>query len=189
MELWTIIGPPAVGKLTVGLKLAQATGLRLLHNHLTFDLALSLHDYGTPAFYDLCDLLRLECLRSAATSGGIGVIMTFCAGTRGDLEFLERCYALVADHGWQSRCIVLQASDAALMARVGRPERIYPGKLRDPETLQETLDNHDFSVAPVGVPVIRIPTDDYSPDAICTMILEDVPEKTSRQLSATFCQN
>jgi adenylate kinase family enzyme len=35
-----IVGPPAVGKMTVGYELAQRTGLKLFHNHHTIDLAL-----------------------------------------------------------------------------------------------------------------------------------------------------
>lgn len=35
-----IVGPPAVGKMTVGHELARRTGLKLFHNHHTIDLAL-----------------------------------------------------------------------------------------------------------------------------------------------------
>ena len=33
-----IIGPQAVGKMTVGQELAKITGLKLFHNHMTIDL-------------------------------------------------------------------------------------------------------------------------------------------------------
>jgi hypothetical protein len=45
-----IVGPPAVGKMTVGYALAARTGLRLFHNHHTIDLVLRFFPYGTPAF-------------------------------------------------------------------------------------------------------------------------------------------
>jgi hypothetical protein len=35
VTLVIIFGPPAVGKMTVGLELERLTGFRLLHNHMT----------------------------------------------------------------------------------------------------------------------------------------------------------
>jgi shikimate kinase len=37
-----IVGPPAVGKMTVGYELAAQTGLKLFHNHQTIELVLEL---------------------------------------------------------------------------------------------------------------------------------------------------
>jgi 2-phosphoglycerate kinase len=45
-----IVGPPAVGKMTVGFALAERTGLRLFHNHQTIELALNFFEFGTPPF-------------------------------------------------------------------------------------------------------------------------------------------
>lgn len=48
-----IVGPPAVGKMTVGHELAKRTGLKLFHNHHTIDLALRFFPFGTPPFQRL----------------------------------------------------------------------------------------------------------------------------------------
>ena len=48
MKLVVIFGPPAVGKMTVGQELARRTGLRLLHNHMTIKLELTLRANTTP---------------------------------------------------------------------------------------------------------------------------------------------
>ena len=38
LKFVTIIGPQAVGKMTVGQELAKITGLKLFHNHMTIEL-------------------------------------------------------------------------------------------------------------------------------------------------------
>jgi hypothetical protein len=45
-----IIGPPAVGKMTVGKGLSHRTGLPLFHNHLSIEAVLPVFDFGTEAF-------------------------------------------------------------------------------------------------------------------------------------------
>ena len=45
-----IIGPPAVGKMTVGQALAQQTGYPLLHNHVVADIVSPYFPIGTPEF-------------------------------------------------------------------------------------------------------------------------------------------
>jgi hypothetical protein len=34
-----VVGPPAVGKMSVGQAIAERTGLRLFHNHISIELA------------------------------------------------------------------------------------------------------------------------------------------------------
>jgi hypothetical protein len=45
-----VVGPPAVGKMSVGQAVTERAGLRLFHNHISIELALRYFDYGTPAF-------------------------------------------------------------------------------------------------------------------------------------------
>ncbi len=45
MTLVIIFGPPAVGKMTVGLELQRITGFRLFHNHMTADPLLRLFPF------------------------------------------------------------------------------------------------------------------------------------------------
>lgn len=48
MNFYLIIGPQAVGKMTVGQELAHYTGARLFYNHMTIDLVDYFFDYSTP---------------------------------------------------------------------------------------------------------------------------------------------
>ncbi len=72
-----IVGPPAVGKMTVGHELAQRTGLRLFHNHHTIDLALRFFAYGTPPFHRLVGEFRRRILQEVAASDLPGLIFTY----------------------------------------------------------------------------------------------------------------
>jgi broad-specificity NMP kinase len=47
MRLIFLYGLPGVGKLTVARELAEFTGFKVFHNHLTVDLVGSVFDFGT----------------------------------------------------------------------------------------------------------------------------------------------
>ncbi len=50
MDFIFIFGPQAVGKMTVGQELSKLMGYRLLHNHLTIDIARALYDVKDARF-------------------------------------------------------------------------------------------------------------------------------------------
>src|SRR5438045_7029470 len=72
-----IVGPPAVGKMTVGYELAQRTGFKLFHNHHTIDLALRFFAYGTPPFQRLVREFRRRIFEEVAASDLPGLIFTY----------------------------------------------------------------------------------------------------------------
>ena len=72
-----IIGPPAVGKMTVGHELALRTGLKLLHNHQTIDLILPFFPFGTPPFGRLVGEFRRRIFEEVASSELPGIIFTY----------------------------------------------------------------------------------------------------------------
>jgi cytidylate kinase len=72
-----IVGPPAVGKMTVGHALAERTGLRLFHNHQTIDLVLRFFAYGTPPFQRLVGEFRRRIFEEVAASELPGLIFTY----------------------------------------------------------------------------------------------------------------
>jgi shikimate kinase len=64
-----LIGPPAVGKMTVGQELARRTGFHLLHNHQINDLVSDFFPFGTPAFNCLVRSYRNQFFDAAAQNG------------------------------------------------------------------------------------------------------------------------
>ena len=77
MNFVIIFGPPAVGKMSVGHELAKLTGLKLFHNHMTIELALSFFDFGQPQFLRLVSEFRRRIFEEVAASELPGLIFTF----------------------------------------------------------------------------------------------------------------
>ncbi|WP_181138997.1 AAA family ATPase [Streptomyces sp. Ru72] len=72
-----IVGPPAVGKMTVGQEIAGRTGLRLFHNHMAIEPVLRFFDFGSPPFRRLVGEFRRNLIEEVAASDLPGLIFTF----------------------------------------------------------------------------------------------------------------
>jgi hypothetical protein len=71
-----VVGPPAVGKMSVGQAIAERTGLRLFHNHISIELALRYFEYGSPAFVRISGVRRMV-FEEVAASDLPGLVFTF----------------------------------------------------------------------------------------------------------------
>ncbi|MEU9075538.1 AAA family ATPase [Kitasatospora sp. NPDC004745] len=71
-----VIGPAAVGKMTVGGAIAERTGFKLFHNHLTIEPLLRLFDYQSPQFQRLNHGFREQIFAEAAASDLPGLVFT-----------------------------------------------------------------------------------------------------------------
>lgn len=88
-----LIGPPAVGKMTIGQALARLTGMRLFFNHQIIDLLTEYLEFGTPEFEDVTHPFYTNFMRSTAQAG-VSLIITW--GWRFDIaEDTERVAAFV----------------------------------------------------------------------------------------------
>ena len=76
MKLLILIGPPAVGKATVGRIIAEKTNFKLFHNHMIMDGVIELFGVGTPAEDTLSKLIRSEVIKEAAEAG-IDLLFTY----------------------------------------------------------------------------------------------------------------
>jgi hypothetical protein len=87
-----ICGPPAVGKMTVGLDLSDITGFPLFHNHLSIEAVLPVFSYGSPSFNRIVAQLRDSVFVEAARSDLPGLIFTmmWAFDLPGDLKFVEK---------------------------------------------------------------------------------------------------
>src|SRR4051794_7361604 len=89
MKLIVIYGPPAAGKYTIAHALAEKTGYKLFHNHLTVDLLKPIFTFGTPEFFKLNQKIRLEVFEEAARQNVPGIIFTFVYAKGTDDPFVR----------------------------------------------------------------------------------------------------
>ncbi len=119
MPLVVLVGPPAVGKMTVGRALAARTGLRLLYNHLTSDVVVRFFDYGTPAYNRLVAGFRTRLAEEVAASDLPGLVVTYvwAFDLPGDAAFVEQLAAVFRARG---RPVYLAELEAPLAVRLER---------------------------------------------------------------------
>lgn len=81
-----IIGPQAVGKMTVGQELAKATGYKLFYNHMTIEMVRLIFDYDKKVYQKMNQLIRYEVLEEFSKSNEKGIIFTGCFDFGKDFE-------------------------------------------------------------------------------------------------------
>ena len=121
-----IFGPPAVGKMTVGRALAEKTGFRLLHNHMTIELLLNFFEFGSAPFSRLNTEFRRMLFRELADSELPGVIFTFMwaldlESERGDVDEVVEIFE---SRGARVFFVELEASLEARLLRNRHEDRL-----------------------------------------------------------------
>ena len=114
-----IIGPQAVGKMTVGQQLSRATGYKFMSNHQTIELLLPIFDYGTPSFQRLLFDFRLSLFEEVAASKVPGFIFSCVSDFDSVLDRGQtQCYiAPFARRGARVLFVELEASFATRLER------------------------------------------------------------------------
>jgi hypothetical protein len=114
-----IVGPPAVGKMTVGHALAARTGLRLFHNHQTIDLVLPFFGFGTAPFRRLVGEFRRRLLEEVATSDLPGLIFTYvwAFDDPSDAAAVEEYAGIFRRRGGRVLFVELEATQAERLRR------------------------------------------------------------------------
>ncbi len=107
-----ILGPHAVGKMTVGQELAKLTGFRLFHNHMSIELSRKLFSpIETKEFGQLNEMIRQSVFEMFATRNLPGLIFTnMCAfDDPNDLQSLTKIISLFERNGIESYVVELCA--------------------------------------------------------------------------------
>ena len=73
-----IIGPQAVGKMTVGQELAKITGYKLLYNHMTIEMVRLIFDYDKEVYRKMNSIIRYDIFKEFSKSNEKGIIFTGC---------------------------------------------------------------------------------------------------------------
>ena len=77
-NLIQIIGPQAVGKMTVGQELSKITGYKLFYNHMTIEMVRLIFDYDKEAYRKMSSKIRYEVFKEFSKSKEKGIIFTGC---------------------------------------------------------------------------------------------------------------
>ena len=114
-----IVGPPAVGKMTVGLALSAQTGFPLFHNHIPIEAVLPVFVFGSPGFNRLVSGFREAVLREVAQSELDGFVysLMFDFADPHELEFLGKLQSQFGPPEWR---VVVAELEADLEVRLER---------------------------------------------------------------------
>ena len=148
MKLLFIYGPPAAGKLTVSNEIAERTGFKVFHNHLTIDAIRPVFEFGTPSFGKLVSQVRIDTIAEAAREN-VDLIYTFCYAKPSDDSHIKRVIEAVETNGGELCPVLLYCSREELENRVSLESRLGYSKISTAETLNQLLEKHDlFSTIP-----------------------------------------
>lgn len=171
MKLIFLHGMPGVGKLTVARELANLTGFRLFHNHLTVDLVLSLFEFGSQPFVELRERLWLDTFAQACDAKLDGLIFTFAFEKTVSDEFVPNVVKLVESHGGEVVFVSLYCESAELERRLTDPARGKFGKLNSLELFRQLDSDGTFD------------TPDNVPDRISLDITNITPVAAARKIA------
>jgi hypothetical protein len=170
MKLVFIYGRPAVGKLTVARVLAEMTGGRLFHNHLTVNLVLSLYEFGTPGFIELRERIWTDVFRRALAGRLPLLIFTFNPENSVPQRFVDELFTEFNSAGSEVIPIELIASEPAIEARMGSVSRIQEGKTLTLDAYQELRAKGTFDSPVIRSPRITLDTEKMKPEAAAARI-------------------
>jgi chloramphenicol 3-O-phosphotransferase len=143
MKLVFIHGAPAVGKLTVARELAELTGFRLFHNHLTVDLLSPVFAFGSEPFVVLREQIWLSTFREAAKNS-VSLIFTFNPEATVRKGFIQDTIDVVGSAGGTVIFVELRCSEDELERRIEDPSRNEFGKLASVEQYRSLKDSGAF---------------------------------------------
>jgi hypothetical protein len=141
-----LVGPPAVGKMTVGREIARRTGLILSHNHRTIDLVLDFFPFGSPPFLRLVHAFRRGIFEEVAASDLPGMIFTYVWAYDHPSEqvTLDEYAEPFRRRGGRVLFAELAATQAERLRRSATPERLAEKPhMRDVEAAQRRLTDWD----------------------------------------------
>lgn len=121
-----VVGPPAVGKMSVGQAVSERTGLRLFHNHIAIELALRYFDYGTPAFHRIDGEIRRLVIEEVAASDLPGLVFTYvwAFNVPEDQALVEEYAKPFRERGARVLFVELEATQAERLKRIAGLSRL-----------------------------------------------------------------
>ncbi|MEL6925547.1 MAG: AAA family ATPase [Bacteroidota bacterium] len=182
MQFFIIFGPGAVGKMTVGKALAEKTGLKLFHNHVSLEFAFQYFEFGTPQFRKISELIRFETFKAVASSDLPGLIFTFvwAFDLPEEEKYVDRIVAIFEAVGADIYYVELEADQAIRIERNRSTARLEakPSK-RDIKRSENVLCHQDekyrlntFPGEFTRVNYLKINNDHLTAEAVADQIID-----------------
>jgi shikimate kinase len=172
MKLIVLYGPPAAGKYTIAKAVAERTGYKLFHNHLTVDLLKTVFEFGTPGFFELIQKIRLDVFEEAAKQNIPGMVFTFVYEKDTDDPFIKELVERVTKYGGEVMFIQISCEKEVLLQRVKEDSRKVFQKVKSEEALQNSLSNSDQMSSISFVESIRIDNTHLTAEEAVQKVLE-----------------
>lgn len=185
MTLLFVFGPPAVGKMTVGRAIADASDFRLFHNHHVIEPLLDVFAFESPAFQTLMGELRQRVLEEAA-GAGVDLVFTlvWALDLPADAAAVRRHLTPFVEAGSRVAIVELYADLETRLGRNRTPYRLAEkkskrdlawsdGNVRDLERIQMNTgvpSPADDVIA--DFPHLRIDNTDRTPEDVAAQILD-----------------
>lgn len=123
-NLVLIIGPQAVGKMTVGQELAKMIDYKLLYNHMTIELLTKIFDYDQKIFRNMNTIIREEIFKEFSKSNEKGMIFTCCFDFGSDFKEEKEIMDTWMNLFKESYVVELEASLEERLKRNGTENRL-----------------------------------------------------------------
>ena len=179
-NLIQIIGPQAVGKMTVGQELSKITNLKLLHNHMTIEVLTKIFDYSRDSFRKLNEEFRIQIFKEFAKSDEEGIVFT-TTWDFDDEEEWDRIYKYIQifkDNNAQIYIVELEANLEERLKRNKMENRLLnkPSKRNlewSEKDLLKSVKKYRFNSKENEIKeknYLRIDNTNISPDIVAKMI-------------------
>lgn len=169
-----LLGPPAVGKLTVGRILSDITNYPLFDNSKTVDLALLLYNYNLKKFRDYRLELRMGFYKRAVLSEIKGLISTLCIRHPNNWNYVLSVEKLFTMHNWDTHYFVLNANKEILIKRSESIERKTKSSLSNRQQIEDWLKTSVSHTIDKIKTFTTIDTDTLEANDVARLILKEM---------------
>jgi len=185
MKLVIILGPPSVGKMTVGQTLADLTGLKLFHNHMISELVrqfVPVYGVGSADGKRLKNLFTQEILETIARSDLLGLIFTnmFNFDNPKSHKDIQAIIDLYESHGAKTCVVELFAdldvriernkTDNRLLHKPSKRDIVFSENLNRQIESEQRLSSHDGEQPFANY--LKINNTQLSPEKVAEIIKE-----------------
>jgi len=191
MKLIVIVGPSAVGKMTVGFELAERTGYRFFHNHMVIEPLNSLFGFHDSRMWKLVGEFRRRIFEELSGCPVAGVIFTYvwALDQESDHQELLSYLGCLGVKLQDVLFVELEADQATRMERNKSPLRLQEKKSKnnlaesekfiyDSEQRYQLNSAGDFLYPDNH---LKINNTQREPQVVASLILEEIEKKFGPQ--------